>query len=436
MNIGNAFGWVNGLRYGAMGLPLAFVALPLYVLLPNHYAKAFGMPLATLGAVLLGARLFDAIIDPLIGRWIDALYARSTRAVLGAAAWSGVALCLGFTALFFPPIAISQSPQQLVFWAIAALVLTYTAYSVLSVAHQAWAARLGGDDAQRSRIVAWREGFGLVGVVLASVVPVAFGFDASVVVFCTAMALAWLLWQGAQKPAAGLALAETTSLATELLTPFRNPGFAPLFTVFVINGIASSVPATLLLFFVQDQLQAAPGTEGPLLAAYFVCAALSLGVWLRVIARLGLERAWALGMGLAIAVFMWAAWLGPGDVLAFYGVCALSGVALGADLAIPSALLAGVIAKDKANGKKAGVGQAGIYFGWWNFAAKLNLALAAGLALPLLSAFGYQPGSNSPQALQALTIAYCVLPCVLKALAGLVLWRLLIKTPPLLKPTP
>ena len=40
-----------GLAYGLLGLPLAFVALPLYVLLPNHYAREFGMPLATLGAV-------------------------------------------------------------------------------------------------------------------------------------------------------------------------------------------------------------------------------------------------------------------------------------------------------------------------------------------------------------------------------------------------
>ena len=56
----------DGLRYGALGLPLAFVALPLYVLLPNHYASAtFGVPLATLGALLLGARLLDAIADPL-----------------------------------------------------------------------------------------------------------------------------------------------------------------------------------------------------------------------------------------------------------------------------------------------------------------------------------------------------------------------------------
>ena len=32
-----------GLAYGLLGLPLAFVALPLYVLLPNHYAREFGM---------------------------------------------------------------------------------------------------------------------------------------------------------------------------------------------------------------------------------------------------------------------------------------------------------------------------------------------------------------------------------------------------------
>ena len=81
-----AFGWREGWRYGLMGLPLAFVALPLYVLLPNHYARNFGVPLAALGALLLGARLFDALIDPMLGRWSDRLFARSARTVLGAAA--------------------------------------------------------------------------------------------------------------------------------------------------------------------------------------------------------------------------------------------------------------------------------------------------------------------------------------------------------------
>jgi Na+/melibiose symporter-like transporter len=148
-----------------------------------------------------------------------------------------------------------------------------------------------------------------------------------------------------------------------------------------------------------------------------MCAAVSLPIWLKAVGRIGLERTWLLGMVLAIAVFMWAAGLGAGQMAAFAAVCALSGVALGADLAVPSALLARVIAQDLEGGGP----QEGIYFGWWNFAAKLNLALAAGLALPMLAWFGYTPGARSPDALAALTVAYCVLPCVLKALSGITL---------------
>ena len=61
----------DGALYGSLGLPLAFLALPLYVVLPNHYAREFGMPLALLGALLLSARLLDAVIDPLETRtWV------------------------------------------------------------------------------------------------------------------------------------------------------------------------------------------------------------------------------------------------------------------------------------------------------------------------------------------------------------------------------
>ena len=91
----------------------------------------------------------------------------------------------------------------------------------------------------------------------------------------------------------------------------------------------------------------------------------------------------------------------------------------GADLALPSALLAGVIARSGQAGRAEGS-----YFGWWNFAIKLNLALAAGVALPLLAVLGYTPGARGAAALDALTWAYCLLPCALKLLAAGLLWGL------------
>ena len=51
------------------------------------------------------------------------------------------------------------------------------------------------------------------------------------------------------------------------------------------------------------------------------------------------------------------------------------------------------------------------------------------LALPLLGLFGYAPGVHAPQALNALVIAYCVLPCVLKLLAAAGLYFFILKKP-------
>lgn len=412
--------WRRGLSYGLLGLPLAFVALPLYVILPNHYAREFGAPLALLGLVLLAARLVDAVLDPIIGRWCDRLFARSIAAVLGASAVSAVVLALGLWGLLFPPEAVRASgTTALLSWAGLLMAITYTAYSVVAVAHQSWGARLGGDETQRSRVVAWREGLSLLGVLIAAVLPATLGLGATVATFAVLLTLGWWAWSRSATPIALKSAGPAIQLGA---SPLRQPAFLRLLAVFVINGTASAVPATLVLFFVQDRLQASSSVEPAFLATYFLCAALSIPLWVRLVARIGLARTWLAGMGLAVVVFIWAATLGAGDVVPFLIVCALSGIALGTDLTLPSAMLAGLIGQLGERGQREGA-----YFGWWSFATKLNLALAAGLALPLLALFGYEPGARDPAALQTLTIAYCLLPCVLKLLAGGALYALVIR---------
>jgi len=412
--------WRQGVRYGALGLPLAFVALPLYVVLPNYYATEFGIPLATLGAVLLSARALDAVADPLIGRAADRWLAGGGRQAWWAIAMAAVVLAVGFTALFFPQV---NGASALLVWCAGMLAVTYLGYSVVTVVHQSWGARLGGDAPQRARIVAWREGLALVGVLIASVLPSLAGLAVTTVVFALVLAIGVLCLRAAPTPAPSVPLAHPVSMRL----PFATSAFRRLLAVYLVNGIASAVPATLVLFFIRDRLQA-PSYEPLFLASYFAAAALSIPLWVRAVRWWGLERAWLISMALAIVVFSGATMLGAGDVIAFTIVCTLSGIGLGADLTLPGAILAGVI-------QRAGHGEQseGAYFGWWNFATKLNLALAAGVALPALSWFGYAPGSDSPQALSALTTAYCVLPCLLKAGAAVLLYTLLIhnarKTP-------
>ena len=409
-------GWRDGLSYGALGLPLAFVALPLYVVLPAHYADQFGMPLAWLGALLLAVRAFDALLDPWIGRLCDRCFARAPRAVLPIAWAAALLLALAFYGVFFPPV---QGLGALLAWCALMLLLAYGGYSVLSILHQAWGAQLGGDAAQRARIVSWREGLSLAGVLLASVLSTRLGAGVGAAVLAVALLAGLIALQAAPRAAAAGSTAGTAALHAAL----ANRSFRRLLTIYLVNGIASAIPATLVLFFIRDRLQA-PAWEPLFLGSYFLAAALAMPLWVRAVGRFGLARCWLAGMALSVAAFAGAAALGAGDAPAFLAVCVASGLALGADLSLPSALLAGVIRRAGHGGQAEGR-----YFGWWNCATKLNLALAAGISLPLLGLFGYAPGSRDPAALQALTLAYCVLPCVLKLAAALLLHRGWLRSP-------
>lgn len=413
-----AFSHANSAAAGGLGLPLAFVALPLYVHLPHWYATHYGVPLAALGMVLLLSRLTDALIDPWMGRLSDRLYARSVSAVRWAALFAACCLVLGFTGLFFPPAPWREPGQAegLLWWVAAMLTLSHLAYSALGILHQSWAALLGGDAVQRSRLVSWREGWGLAGVLLAGALPTLVGMPGTTGVLACTLGLGLWVWLRSIQPDMRSGAASTAP-AVHLTLPWRFAAFRRLMTVFLLNGVASAVPATLVLFFVQDQIQASADMAPWFLTLYFAGGALSLPLWLACIRRIGLARAWCAGMGLSVMTFGGVSVLGVGDTTGFAWACVCSGLALGADLAVPGALLNGLIDELGFRARAEGA-----FLGWWSLASKLNLALAAGTALPLLGWWGYAPGNQAPAALQALTWAYVLLPCALKLCAALGLY--------------
>lgn len=391
------------LAYGLLGLPLAFAALPVYVHVPRLYAEGAGMELALLGAILLGARLLDAGIDP----WLGWLADRVRRPAMVAVALPPFAL--GFAALLNPP-QVHAAP-----WLAGALALTYLGFSAATVAYQAWGVDLSADAVQRTRLTASREGFGLVGVLLAAVLPALLAAKLLDGIARLAWVLPPLLFAAALASFAKVGLGRAAPAvrqppAASLRAALADRAFLRLLAVFVANGLASALPATLFLFFVADVLQA-EAASGALMALYFLAGAASLPLWVRVAARHGRVSAWFVAMLLAMLAFAGAGLLGPGDMCGFAAVCLASGLALGADLALPAAIAADI-------GERQG--RAGACFGVWNFAAKLNLALAAGLALPLLAVLGYAPGTG--EGLPALSLAYAVLPLLFKAVAAMLLW--------------
>jgi GPH family glycoside/pentoside/hexuronide:cation symporter len=461
-------GWQQAL-YGFFALPLAFAALPLYVQWPAHAAGTWGLPLATLGALLLSVRVADAVIDPWIGARIDALFAQSWRRGWAAAGLAGVLIACGMAALMFAPAAVTGRPTALLAWSAAALLTTSMGYSIAMVTHQAWAVRLGDGAVAQARWVGTREALALVGVIIASVLPSLGGWALTVATLAVLLLLAW--WALARVPpptrdgagrgeatprtraaqvaeaprgeqgapgAPAARVAPTVKTAAVQRSPWRDRGFRRLLAVTMVSGLASAVPASLVVLYVRDLLQTPGAAEGWLLGLYFAAAALGMPLWVRAVRRFGLVRCWLAGMALSITAFAGAGTLGPGDLPAFAVICVAAGLALGADLVVPPSLLAGLIQKhgqgddepvraadrgpDHLHAPHEARGVEGLWFGWWNFASKLTLALAAGLALPLLQWLGYRPGARDDASLSALAFSYAFLPCAIKAAAALLLW--------------
>ena len=175
---------------------------------------------------------------------------------------------------------------------------------------------------------------------------------------------------------------------------WSNEPFRRLILAFFLNGIANGLPATLFLLFVRHVL-GADVDAGPLLLLYFVSGMLAVPGWLWLSYRIGKHRAWAASMLWACVMFAWVPFLGPGDTLAFAAICVLSGASLGADLAIPASMQADVIDLDRV---MSGRRRTAFFFALWSMASKLALAMAVGIAFPVLGAIGFSAEACQPAA--------------------------------------
>lgn len=398
-------------RYGCFGIPLAFAGLPIYIHIPKYYSDLGLASLSQIGAALLIARLIDGVQDPLLGWLLDRCRGQMQRLITFAAGL----LIIGYLLLCAPPD--TDSAWVGMAWLVGTLVLATTAYSFLFIALYSYGVELGVASGKHVTIASYREIGLLSGVIAAAALPsilqlylplkeafIWFGF-----VFAVLMGVAWWLMRGYWHE--GAERKDSEPLAFKHLFADRNLRW--LYTIFFFNALPVACTSTLFLFYVDDVLQA-EGQGGPMLIAFFVASALSVPIWRYVSHQIGSVRALYMAMTLAIVSFIWAAFLGPGDAPYFYVISALSGAAVAADLLLLPAIYASLL-----EGRETLAARG---FGVWNVLTKTTLALAGGLALPLLQLQGYTPdlaGSN----VDALRLTYALIPCGLKLIAMALLYR-------------
>jgi len=423
--------------YGLPGLPLAMLGLPLFIYLPTFYNEHLGLSLSAVGLVLLLARSLDVITDPIIG-FINDRYPKSQSIAWRRKSYmlAGVPLLLiGLNLLLKPNSDITAS--YLFLWSF----VTYLGWTLINIPWLAMGAELSKNYHEKSNLASSREIFAAIGTVTVISIPVILALSSdlqatlevlanllTVVIPISLIPLILKCEFPSDTSSRELIKKPTTSafkiFASENKTLLKHSAIKKILPAYFLNSVANALPATLFILYVSYVLKL-PESIGTLLISYFMAAILGIPFWLYLAKKTDKHSSWRYALYGAIASFIWVPLLGAGDFTAFLIVCIASGFFLGADVVMPSSIQADIsqkIAQDEESRSadtESYQNSTALIFGLWGMLTKLSLALAIGIAFPLLDLAGLQINGSNAEATNAygnnvLILLYAIIPISLK----------------------
>jgi len=398
--------------YALPAFSLAMLGLPLYIYLPTFYTQYVGLSTLEVGLVLFFARTLDLIFDPLIGSLSDRFAKRKMMMLLGM-----LTLLTGFLALSYP--------QATWTWLLTFSFIAYSGWSLMSIPYLALSAELAKTYHDNTRLASTRELFTIVGLVSALVIPYLLNTAENaqatiqlmlIIVTLTLPILFLIFYKKIEEPQR---LSKAMGFISGLkLIWTHDPDARSLFLAFLSNSLANALPATLFLFFVSYVLKT-PEQTGAFLILYFISGLCALPVWLYLSKIWGKKKTWISSMVFASLAFSFVPLLGSGDTFYFMIITLLSGLCLGADMALPAAIQADIAQKFE----KTGNSLTGVLFGFWAMLTKFSLALAVGISFGILGLVGFEPTLPTENALNVLSFLYGMAPVIFKTLAIFLIYK-------------
>jgi GPH family glycoside/pentoside/hexuronide:cation symporter len=393
--------------YALPSIPIAFLYLPVAILMPNYYASALHVSLTDVGWFLLISRGVDVILDPMIGKWSDSTRSRIGRRKIWMLIGSPI-LMAGAYLLFMPPVAPTG------WYLLIASFVIYAGGSTVGLPYSAWGTELAESYHGRARMAGFREAAGVIGGFLAALVPAVTGhfghgvdrFTMSIlgtliIVLTPVTVLVAILFVG-EPPAKKRIEIKWLRAVPEL---FRNRPFFILCGAYVLFNLGASIANATMVFYLSEYL-GAKTIVGLALLVLAVTTVLAVPLWLWISRHIGKHRAIAYSLLLAMAIFALAVpLLRHGQGMWFVYIGAVLGAVSSGYVTLPIGVIGDVIDYDTL---KHRVPRGGLYWGVWSFTQKVTPAFSIAVTLSLLSWLGFNPaGHNSPAALLALKYTFC-----------------------------
>lgn len=400
-----------------------------------------GVAALTAGLIVTSAKVWDVIIDPLIGAASDRQLAR-TGSRRGFMVLGALTLPIFFALTFAVPP--SWGPAAGAACVLLAFLGTATAFSLFQVPYVALPAELTSGYDERTRLLGWRVVvltgaillFGAGGPMLrrATGDPVT-GYLVMGIAAGIAIGIGMLIASRAADAAARRTAADPTpldpspGLRAQYLSGFRalrrSAPFRALLGTFMLQALATGT----MLAGAQYVARWVLGDEAAveiLFVALVGPALIATPAWTVLANRIGKERSFAAAsiLFLVASASIVAAVGAPGTWI--YISVAVAGVAYAGLQSLPMAMLPDVISHDE---RSNGPGRAGTFTGVWTAGETVGFALGATAVSLVLAATGYVSSVAGAVVVQpdaavtGIVLSFSILPAALMAASLLPLHR-------------
>ena len=385
--------------YSLPSIPLAAAQISVYIAVPAIYSKIAAVGIGITGLVIMISRVIDMITDPILGTYLDRMVEK-----IGWKFWLLIGfplISIGIFILFNPLNSLEIISLLL---GVIFVTLGWTFFSI-----PWWGIGIAisnSNSNDRFKVVSFRELLTIPGVILGLFLIHFSNISGEIFLIISILFLSPLFIK--KIPIPNISNVKGTSYFLNIKNLFKNnSNFKYLCLSYFFIGLSNGVTSILFILFVEFIIGGSPQN---FLSIYFISAFMGLPFVYILASKYNKKRIWTLFIILACICFLPVVFLSNYSTTLFMVICIISGFCLSADLIIPSSIQADIIYKEQQQNNNVLVGK---IYSVWSFIQKLSLALSAGVCLPLLGYFGFNPSEVNTQLLP-LSIAYGIMPIILR----------------------
>ena len=391
-----------------LGRTLAFAAGDIFgggsfnvinFLYPGYVAFAVGLPAQTAGLIIMIARIFDAITDPIMGFFSDKLRVRfGTRR--GSLLVSAPLIVLSMFLMFYP---YSNPSSTARFWMVlASYMFFYAVQTSIMIPYFSLSSELTENYTERARMTAVRLGFSIFSSIVCVAVPGMivgafdgyFGYIVMSLVFGTVfMVCVGITGLFAKEGVPAPATANPFS-AKDFVKPFSVKAFRQYLYLFICCQMTMAIMSALFFFYVNFYFcrDLTAGGEGNIVgllgaAIMFGMQIVALPIYMALIKKTGKIAVYIIGsviwiIGALVLLIIPA----NSSALVLYLLAAILGFGISGPGLIPHAIFADVV---DAGHLQLSARAAGAFSGIANLMNKLAQALGLAIVMGAIGVAGF-----------------------------------------------